>query len=170
MKSDLAVITSVPFDHDYWHMPTLQIVVANAHTQPVATWFGENARVHAGFDVHIVDLSEASVDGAADAFVFVVDEHAALELLTESDDPKWQYKPVGVIGYGSPALIPAAKEALASLAMTTIDHSITIEDLDQRTEAMEIAAQGMLDELWCLDPFLGALRAWAATTELAESA
>lgn len=164
------VITSVLFDHDYLHMPTLQIVVANTHTRPVATWFGESAREHAGFDLQIVDLSQHSVDGAADAFVFVVDEHAALERLTESVDPKWQYKPVGVIGYGSPALITAAKEVLASLAMTTVDRSITIDDLDQRTEAMEIAAKAMLDELWCLDPFLGALRAWAATTELAESA
>jgi NAD(P)H-dependent FMN reductase len=171
--------------------PVLQIIIANTPMGqsglPVAQWFGERAREHAGFEVRLVDLAETHLDStivdAADAFVFVVadDEgtNAASKVVTDSVDFQWQYKPLGVISHGDrvggPPVVQAIKDVLALLGMTRIDQSIAIDDVGERieagqfvgTDAMEDSAKAMLDELWCLDPFLDALRTWAAVSEAA---
>ena len=169
-------------------MPVLQIIVADTHMGqpglPVAQWFGEHAREHAGFDVHIVNLAETDLEAAtvdaADAFVFVVPDTkragAASKIFTDSADFQWLYKPRGVISHGSrTGEAHASTEVLALLGMTRIDQSIDIDDVAQRVEAgqfvathaMDASAQAMLDELWCLNPFLDALRAWASASQLA---
>jgi hypothetical protein len=58
--------------------------------------------------------------------------------------------------------------------MMPIDTSVAIDDEGQSieagrfiaTEAMENSAKAMLDGLWSLNPFLDALRGWAATTDI----
>jgi hypothetical protein len=164
-------------------MPTLQIIVTSSPLGqpglPVAQWFGDLAREHAGFDVQLVNLADSHLDGttieAADAFVFVVSDDATdamLKIVTDSGDFEWQYKPAGFISHGGAGtkILHEIQEVVAPLGMTRIAESMVIDNVDDRSEAMEASANSMLDELWCLDPFLDALRAWAATTELAESA
>jgi hypothetical protein len=161
-------------------MPVLQIIVADTHMgqpgQPVAQWFGERAREHGGFDVRLVNLAETDLDAAtvdaAEAFVFVVPDkgaNAASNIVTDAGDLQWLYKPLGVISYGShESEAQAISEVLALLGMTRIDQSIAIESGKFiATEALDVSAKAMLDELWCLNPFLDALRAWAATSQLA---
>ena len=116
-------------------MPVLQIIIASTRPGrlglPVAEWFAERAREHAGFEVQLVDLAEvalplldephhpsqgdyvhqhtrdwsATVD-AADAFVFVMPEYnygfnAALKNAIDYLYLEWQYKPVGFVSYGN---------------------------------------------------------------------
>jgi NAD(P)H-dependent FMN reductase len=116
-------------------MPVLQIIIASTRPGrlglPVAQWFAERAREHAGFEVQLVDLAEvalplldepyhpslreyvhqhsrdwsATVD-AADAFVFVMPEYnygfnAALKNAIDYLYFEWQYKPLGFVSYGN---------------------------------------------------------------------
>ena len=162
-------------------MPVLQIIIADTHMGQsglaVAQWFGERAREHAGFDVHLVNLAETDLDAAtvdaADAFVFIVEDDkrasAASKFVTDSVDFPWLYKPLGVISHGGQAGADhAIHEVLALLGITRIDQSIAIEVGEfVPTEAMEVTAKAMLDELWCLNPFLEALRDWATASQLA---
>lgn len=171
-------------------MSVVQIIVA--HTQKdrfglsVAAWFAERAREHAGFEIHLVDLAEAALASStvdANAFVFVVPDDndaidAALTNVTASRGIDLEYKAMGFISYGSTSgalgAVAALKEVLTTLKMMPIDESVAI-DVDGQsieagrfvaTEAMENSAQAMLDGLWSLNPFLDALRGWAATTDV----
>jgi NAD(P)H-dependent FMN reductase len=170
-------------------MTVLQIIIARTQKGQaglsVAEWFAERAREHAGFEVQLVDLAEVdlrdtTVD-SANAFVFVISDdqdeiNAALKNVTDSTDIDWEYKALGFIGYGSTSdvlgEVQTIKQVLTTLKMMPIDESVAIDGVGQRieagrfvaTEAMESSAKAMLDGLWCLNPFLGALRGWAATT------
>jgi NAD(P)H-dependent FMN reductase len=170
-------------------MTVLQIIIARTQKcqagLSVAQWFAERAREHAGFEVQLIDVTEVdlwdtTVD-CADAFVFVIPEdrdeiNAALKNVIDSTDIDWEYKALGFIGYGNtPGVlgeVQTTKQVLATLKMMPIDESVAIDDVGRRigagrfvaTDAMERSAKAVLDELWCLNPFLGALRGWAATT------
>jgi NAD(P)H-dependent FMN reductase len=169
-------------------MTVLQIIIARTQKGQaglsVAEWFAERAREHAGFEVQLVDLAEVDLRGttvdSANAFVFVIPDdqdeiNAALKTVTASTGIDWEYKALGFIGYGSTSDglgEVKIKQVLTTLKMMPIDESVAIDGVGQRieagrfvaTEAMESSAKAMLDELWCLNPFLGALRGWAATT------
>jgi NAD(P)H-dependent FMN reductase len=114
--------------------PKLHVIVASVRREragrAVADWFAARARVHAGFDVEIVDLREVNLPlldepkhprlrqyqfghtkawsasvAAADAFVFVTPEynHGAPPALINAFDyvyVEWNYKPAGFVSYG----------------------------------------------------------------------
>jgi NAD(P)H-dependent FMN reductase len=116
-------------------MSVLQIIIASTRPGrlglPVARWFAEHAREHAGFEVQLVDLAEvalplldephhpsqrdyvhhhtgqwSSIVDAADAFVFVMPEYnygfnAALKNAIDYLYFEWQYKPLGFVSYGN---------------------------------------------------------------------
>jgi NAD(P)H-dependent FMN reductase len=171
-------------------MTVVQIIVARTQQDQlglsVAAWFAERAREHAGFEIQLVDLAEAALDNStvdANAFVFVVPDDddaidAALTNVTASRGIDWEYKALGFISYGSTSrglgAVETLKEVLTTLKMMPIDTSVAIDDEGQSieagrfiaTEAMENSAKAMLDGLWSLNPFLDALRGWAATTDI----
>jgi NAD(P)H-dependent FMN reductase len=170
-------------------MTVLQIIVARTQKDElglsVAAWFAERAREHAGFEIHLVDLAEvaiASSTGGAEAVVFVVPDDndaidAALMNVTASPDIDWEYRALGFISYRSTSAglgaVGTLKEVLTMMKMMPIEESVVIDAEGQSieagrfvaTEAMENSAKAMLDGLWCLNPFLDALRGWAATTD-----
>jgi NAD(P)H-dependent FMN reductase len=116
-------------------MPILQIIIASTRPGrlglPVAEWFAERAREHAGFEVQLVDLAKVALPlldephhpsqrdyvhqhtldwsetvDAADALVFVMPEYnygfnAALKNAIDYLYFEWQYKPVGFVSYGN---------------------------------------------------------------------
>lgn len=142
-------------------MPVLKIVIASIRPArlglPVAQWFAQRAREHAGFDVQLVDLAEvafplsdesAAVD-AADAIVFVMPDNdykfnAAPKNAIDDLHFERQYRLLGFV----------------SDANTPIPESVAIDDAGRciedgrfvATEAMERSAKAMLDELWRLTP------------------
>ena len=115
-------------------MPKLGVVIASVREgrvgRPVADWFTERARAHAGFDIDVVDLKEVNLPmfaerhhprlrqyesdyqkawsarvASLDAFVFVVPEYnysTAPALLNALDYLlfEWNYKPVAFVSYG----------------------------------------------------------------------
>lgn len=115
-------------------VPKLQIIVVSTRDGraglPVATWFAERAKVHAGFEVELVDLREAGLPlfdeprhprlkqyehahtkawsariAAADAFVFVTPEYnygVPPSLINALDflSSEWAYKAAGFVSYG----------------------------------------------------------------------
>jgi NAD(P)H-dependent FMN reductase len=118
-------------------MPDLTVIIASTRPGrvglPIATWFAERARVHAGFDVSVVDLAavdlpmmdepdhprlrqyrhrhtknwSATIE-AADAFVIVTPEYnhgypAALKNAIDYLHEEWANKPVGFVSYGGVA-------------------------------------------------------------------
>ena len=174
-------------------MTVLQIIIARTQKDQlglsVAQWFAERASDHAGFEIHLADLAEVALDSSivdtANAFVFVVPDDddaidAATKNITASRDIDWEYKAVAFIRYGGTPgtlrVVQTIKQILTTLKMMPIDETLEIDDVNQSTEAgglvatdaMEGSAKAMLDELWCLNPFLGALRGWAATTGVSQ--
>jgi NAD(P)H-dependent FMN reductase len=171
-------------------MTVVQIIIARTQKDQlglaVAEWFAERAREHAGFQIQLVDLAEVALANSAvgaDAFVFVVPDDndaidAAMNNVSASPDIDWEYKALGFIGYGSTSggvrAVETLKQVLTTLKMMPIDESFAIDadgqSIDEgrfvATEAMESSAKAMLDGLWCLNPFLDALRGWAATTDV----
>src|ERR1700760_1921474 len=115
-------------------MPTLTIIVGSTRPgragQPIAEWFAERARAHAGFDVEIADLAEiglplldepnhprlgqytkqhtkdrSAITARADAFVFVPPEYtygcpASIKNPIDFLHREWRDKPVGFVSYG----------------------------------------------------------------------
>lgn len=171
-------------------MTVVQIIIARTQKDQlglsVAQWFAERAREYAGFQIELVDLAEVALANStvgADAFVFVVPEDndaidAAMNNVSASPDIDWEYKALGFISYGGTSgglrAVEMLKQVLTTLKMMPIDESFAIgaegQSTDEgrfaATEAMEKSADAMLDALWCLDPFLDALRGWAATTDI----
>ena len=126
--------------------PVLQIVVGSTRPgrvgRPVAEWFEERARDHAGFEVELVDLAEVGLPlldeprhprlgdyehehtrrwsttvARADAFVFVTPEYnhgtsGALKNAIDFLHAEWEYKPVGFVSYGG---VSAGTRAVVSL-------------------------------------------------------
>src|SRR5207244_2531811 len=102
----------------------------------------------------------------------------AMNSVSASPDIDWEYKALGFIDYGSTSgglrAVETLKQVLTTLKLMPIDESFAIDTEGQSieagrfaaTEAMETSAKAMLDGLWCLNPFLDALRSWAATTDI----
>ena len=170
-------------------MTVLQIIISRTQKDPlglsVAQWFAERASEDAGFEIQLVDLAEVALGSSTvdvtNAFVFVVPDDddaidATMTNIAASPGIEWEYKALGFISYGSTSgglrVVQTIKQILTTLKMMPIDASLAIDDVGQSieagrfvaTEAMERSAKAMLDELRCLNPFLGALRGWAATT------
>ncbi|HEX5404684.1 MAG TPA: NAD(P)H-dependent oxidoreductase [Pseudonocardiaceae bacterium] len=117
----------------------------------------------------------ATVD-AADAFVFVAPEYnysinAALKNAIDYLYHEWQYKPVGIVSYGNTSAgLRAAqmtKQVVTTLKMVPVPESVAIHFIGQHidadgsfigTDAMDEAAEGMLDELYRVAEALEPLR------------
>ena len=114
--------------------PVLQIIVCSTRPgrvgKPVADWFVEVAREHAGFDVQVADLAEINLPlldepnhprlqkythehtkqwaqriAGSDAYVFVTPEYnycftGATKNAIDYLFHEWQHKPVGFVSYG----------------------------------------------------------------------
>ncbi len=114
--------------------PSLLIVIASTRPGrvglPVAQWFEEHARAHAGFEVSVADLAEIDLPfmdepshprlerytkqhtrdwsatvARSDAFAFVMPEYnhgfnAPLKNAIDFLHNEWKYKPVGLVSYG----------------------------------------------------------------------
>lgn len=114
--------------------PCLQIVIGSTRPGrvglPVAQWFSQRAREHAGFKVELVDLAEVNLPlldepnhprlhqythehtrawsatvARGEAYVFVHPEYnyglnAALKNAIDYLFGEWQYKAVGFVSYG----------------------------------------------------------------------
>ncbi len=114
--------------------PCLQIVIGSTRPGrvglPVAQWFSQRAREHAGFEVELVDLAEVNLPlldepnhprlhqythehtrawsatvARGEAYVFVHPEYnyglnAALKNAIDYLFGEWQYKAVGFVSYG----------------------------------------------------------------------
>jgi NAD(P)H-dependent FMN reductase len=114
--------------------PRLLIVIASTRPGrvglPVAQWFEEHARAHAGFDVTVADLAEIGLPfmdepshprlqrytqqhtrdwsatvARSDAFAFVMPEYnhgftAPLKNAIDFLHNEWRYKPLGLVSYG----------------------------------------------------------------------
>jgi NAD(P)H-dependent FMN reductase len=142
-------------------MPVLQIIIASIRpgrlTLPVAQWFAECAREHAGFDVQLVDLAEVAfplleesttVD-AADAVVFVMPENdyefsVVPKSAVDALHFERQYKLLGFVSDGN---TPIPESVAIHHANRCIEGSRFVA-----TEAMESSAKAMLDGLWRLTP------------------
>lgn len=115
-------------------MLKLHVIIASTRPGriglPVGTWFAEQARSHAKFEVNVVDLAEVNLPfldepkhpkmqqyehehtkawsktiAAADAFVIVTPEYnfsAPASLINALDFlyTEWNYKPAGFVSYG----------------------------------------------------------------------
>jgi hypothetical protein len=137
-------------------MPVLQIIVASIRpgrlTLPVAQWFADSAREHAGFDVQLVDLAEVAFplledSTTADAVVFVMPENNdEFNAVPKSavDDLRFerQYK---LLGFVADSNTPIPESVEIHYAGRCIEGSLFVA-----TEAMESSAKVMLDELWRL--------------------
>jgi NAD(P)H-dependent FMN reductase len=115
---------------------------------PIAHWFAERARVHGGFDITLVDLTElalpfldepsiprlrqytqqhtkdwsAVVDGV-DAVVFVTPEYnfgypATIKNAIDYLHGEWHHKPVGFVSYGGVAAGTRAVQQLKQVVTT----------------------------------------------------
>jgi NAD(P)H-dependent FMN reductase len=115
-------------------MPKLTVIIGSVRPGrvglPVATWFAEQARAHAGFDVEVADLLEIGLPfmdepnhprlqkytqphtrawseqiASTDAVVFVASEYnfgypPALKNAIDYLHSEWHYKPAGIVSYG----------------------------------------------------------------------
>lgn len=168
---------------------------------PVGRWFQEAAIAHGGFEVTVADLAEirlpfmdepnhprlrryshqhtrdwsATVE-AADAVVIVMPEYNygytapiknALDYLFE----EWQYKPLGLVGYGGVAAGTRAQQLLrpvvTALRMVVASQSVLIPYVTRfladdgsfvPDEEITRSAKAMLDELLVLHGALAPLR------------
>ncbi|HVA89206.1 MAG TPA: NAD(P)H-dependent oxidoreductase [Chloroflexota bacterium] len=134
-------------------MPTLMIIIASTRPGrvglPVAQWFHERTKVHAGFTIDLVDLAELKLPfmdepnhprlrrythqhtkdwsarvAGADAFVFVMPEYnygfnAPLKNAIDFLHHEWAYKPVGFVSYGGIAAGTRAVQMI-KLVVTTL--------------------------------------------------
>ena len=131
--------------------PKLLVIIASTRPGrigvPVANWFMEQAAVHDGFELELVDLYEldlplldepnhprlrqytkehtkawsATVD-SADAVVFVTAEYnhsytAALKNAIDYLHNEWHHKPLGFVSYGGVAAGTRAMQALKPVAI-----------------------------------------------------
>jgi NAD(P)H-dependent FMN reductase len=133
-------------------MPTLTIIVGSTRPgragQPIAEWFADRARTHAGFDVEVADLAEiglplldepnhprlgqytkqhtkdwSAIVDRADAVVFVTPEYnygypAALKNAIDFLHREWRDKPVGFVSYGGVAAGTRAVQQLKQVVTT----------------------------------------------------
>jgi NAD(P)H-dependent FMN reductase len=166
----------------------------------IANWFHDFARQHGKFDAHLIDLAEfnlpvldepehparrqyrhehtkrwsASVN-AADAFVFVTPEYnygPPPSLLNALDYLfwEWQYKAVGLVGYGGISgggrSTHAIKPTIVSLKMMPIPETVWLPNVFQQIEKgvftansfNEQGATALLQELIKWTDALGPLR------------
>lgn len=134
-------------------MPKLLIVVVSTRDgragMPVATWFADSARKHAGFNVGLVNLREVALPlfdeprhprlkqyehahtkawsakvAAAEAFVFVTPEYnygVPPSLINALDflSSEWAYKAAGFVSYGGVSGGTRAVQ-MAKLVMTSL--------------------------------------------------
>jgi len=167
----------------------------------VGHWFHDFARRHGQFDAHLVDLDDFKLPlidepqhpirqeygredtkrwsesaSAADAFVFVTPEYNygpppsllnALDLLYW----EWQYKAVGLVGYGGiyggGRPTHAIKPTIATLKMMPIPENVPVPNVFQQlkdgvftaNEFNEQSASAMLNELIKWTEALAPLRA-----------
>jgi NAD(P)H-dependent FMN reductase len=133
-------------------MPTLTVIVGSTRPgragQPIAEWFAERARTHAGFDVEVADLAQiglplldepnhprlgqytqqhtkdwsATID-RADAVVFVTPEYnygypASIKNAIDFLHREWRDKPVGFVSYGGVAAGTRAVQQLKQVVTT----------------------------------------------------
>ena len=133
-------------------MPTLTIIVGSTRPgragQPIAEWFADRARTHAGFDVEVADLAEiglplldepnhprlgqytkqhtkdwSAIVDRADAVVFVTPEYnygypAALKNAIDFLHREWRDKPAGFVSYGGVAAGTRAVQQLKQVVTT----------------------------------------------------
>ena len=133
-------------------MPTLTIIVGSTRPgragQPIAEWFADRARSHAGFDVEVADLAEiglplldepnhprleqytkqhtkdwSAIVDRADAVVFVTPEYnygypAALKNAIDFLHREWRDKPAGFVSYGGVAAGTRAVQQLKQVVTT----------------------------------------------------
>jgi NAD(P)H-dependent FMN reductase len=133
-------------------MPTLTIIVGSTRPgragQPIAEWFADRARTHAGFDVEVADLAEiglplldepnhprlgqytkqhtkdwSAIVDRADAVVFVTPEYnygypAALKNAIDFLHSEWRDKPAGFVSYGGVAAGTRAVQQLKQVVTT----------------------------------------------------
>jgi NAD(P)H-dependent FMN reductase len=133
-------------------MPRLTIIIGSTRPGraglPIATWFGDRARLHGGFDIDIVDLAEldlplmdepnhprlrdylhqhtrdwSAIVDASDAFVMVTPEYnygypAALKNAIDYLQQEWRDKPVGFVSYGGVAAGTRAVQQLKQVVTT----------------------------------------------------
>ncbi len=126
--------------------PVLQVIIGSTRPgrvgAPVATWFTEQARVHGGFEVELIDLAEVALPmydephhpmtgkylhdhtkawsetiGRASAYVFVTPEYnngypAPLKNAIDYLNAEWRDKPVAFVSYGG---VSAGTRAVAQL-------------------------------------------------------
>ena len=142
-------------------MPVLQLVIASIRrgqlALPVAEWFAECARQHAGFEPQLVDLAEIAFplsDGSttvhdANAVVFVMpvnnyEVNAVPKSAIDDLHFERQYK---LLGFVNDANTPISESVAIDHAGRCIEGGRFVA-----TEAMASSAKAMLDELWCLTP------------------
>jgi NAD(P)H-dependent FMN reductase len=133
-------------------MPTLTVIVGSTRPgragQPIAEWFAERARAHAGFDVEVADLAEiglplldepnhprlgqytkqhtkdwSAIIDRADAVVFVTPEYnygypASIKNAIDFLHREWRDKPAGFVSYGGVAAGTRAVQQLKQVVTT----------------------------------------------------
>jgi NAD(P)H-dependent FMN reductase len=133
-------------------MPTLTVIVGSTRPgragQPIAEWFAERARTHAGFDVEVADLAQiglplldepnhprlgqytqqhtkdwSALIDRADAVVFVTPEYnygypASIKNAIDFLHREWRDKPVGFVSYGGVAAGTRAVQQLKQVLTT----------------------------------------------------
>ena len=133
-------------------MPRLTIVIGSTRPGraglPIAEWFSDRARSHAGFDIAVADLAElnlplfdepnhprlrqyihrhtkhwSAIVDASDAFVFVTPEYnygypAALKNAIDYLHEEWRDKPVGFVSYGGVSAGTRAVQQLKAVVTT----------------------------------------------------
>jgi NAD(P)H-dependent FMN reductase len=145
-------------------MPVLQLVIASIRrgqlALPVAEWFAECARQHAGFEPQLVDLAEIAFplsDGSttvhdANAVVFVTpvnnyEVNAVPKNAIDDLSFERQYKLLGFANNADDASTPIPESVAIDHAGRCIEDGRFVA-----TEAMASSAKAMLDELWRLTP------------------
>lgn len=130
-------------------MPRLSVIIGSTRPGraglPIADWFVDRARRHAGFEIDVVDLAEVNLPildepnhprlrqythqhtkdwsvrvAESDAFVIVTPEYnhgysAALKNAIDYLHHEWHYKPVGFVSYGGIAAGTRALQLLKSV-------------------------------------------------------
>ena len=133
-------------------MPTLTVIVGSTRPgragQPIAEWFADRARTHAGFDVEVADLAQiglplldepnhprlgqyiqqhtkdwSALIDRADAVVFVTPEYnygypASIKNAIDFLHREWRDKPVGFVSYGGVAAGTRAVQQLKQVVTT----------------------------------------------------
>ncbi|HEX2773354.1 MAG TPA: NAD(P)H-dependent oxidoreductase [Micromonosporaceae bacterium] len=117
----------------------------------------------------------SAIVSEADAFVFVMPEYnydfsAPLKNAIDYLYSEWQYKPVGFVSYGMTSgglrAVQMIKQVVTTLKMLPLNEAVTIflrESLDRngalvRTDALDAAADTMLDELCRVSSAMADLR------------